>query len=181
MTPGRRWLDVLVTLVVLAALAVVAGVVWWWVWTPPTGVVVDQRWVLDAQGLAREFDATAWYVVIAAVAGLLGGLVVSWQARGGELLTLGALAVGSVLAGWLMHQVGHALGPPDPQTLAQGRADMTPLPGSLRVGGEGAGPAWAGPGASAFVAFPAGAVSAAAAVFLMTDRPRRRSRSGSLR
>jgi hypothetical protein len=166
----RRLSVALTAVVVLVVVGALAGIVWWWVWTPPTGVVLDERWVLDAQGLARDFDGTGWYVVIAVLAGLVGGLVVTWPSRGDEVTLLAAVAVGALLAGWVMYQVGHALGPADPQVLAKGRVDLTPLPGDLRVAGADRGADLLGPGASVFVAFPGGALSAAAAVFLMTER-----------
>jgi hypothetical protein len=181
MTLVHRLAAALTAVVVLVVVGALAGVVWWWVWTPPTGVVLDERWVLDAQGLARDFDGTAWYVVVASVAGLVGGLVVTWRTRSEEVTVLAAVVVGAVLAGWVMYQVGHALGPADPQVLAQGRADLTALPGDLRVAGADPDPSPVGRGASVFLAFPAGALSAAAAVFLMTERRGRASAVRPLR
>lgn len=175
LTGGRGFAEALAAVVVLVALGALAGVVWWWIWTPPSGVVIEERWVLDAQGLAQDFDGTAWYVVVAALSGLVGGVAVTWPTRGRELRVLAAVLVGSVVGGWVMYQVGHALGPADPQVLAQGREDLTPLPGELRVGGADTDPSPFGPGSSAFVAFPSGALSAAAAVFLMTERRGTRS------
>lgn len=167
-----------VMVLVLLAFAVagaLAGVVWVWVWTPPSGVVIDGRWVHDPVGLSQDFAGTGWYVVVAAVAGLLTALAVSWWSRH-ELVTLGATVLGAVLAGWVMFQVGHALGPEDPQVLAQGRVDLTALPGELEVAGAEDGPPLPRPGSSAFVAFPAGALAALAAVFLTTDRRGRHAR-----
>ena len=96
-----------VMVLVLLAFAVagaVAGVVWVWVWTPPSGVVLDGRWVHDPVGLSQDFAGTGWYVVVAAVAGLLTALAVScWSRR--ELVTLGATVLGAVLACWVMFNV----------------------------------------------------------------------------
>lgn len=153
----------------------VAGVVWVWVWEPPSGVVVDGRWVHDPAGLSEAFSGTGWYVVIAVVAGLLTALAVTWWSRR-EIVTLVATLVGATVAGWVMYQVGQALGPTDPQVLAQGRADLTPLPGSLEIAGTGPDPEPWSPGSSAFVAFPGGALAVLAAVFLTTDRRGRHSR-----
>jgi hypothetical protein len=38
---------VLAIVVVLGLVGVLAGVVWEWVWNPPTGVVFRDRWVLS--------------------------------------------------------------------------------------------------------------------------------------
>ena len=59
----------LVVLVAAAALGALAGVVWEWVWTPPSGVAFQGKFVLDENGLPGEFSGTGWYVVVAAAAG----------------------------------------------------------------------------------------------------------------
>lgn len=160
----------LVTVVAFAAVGAVAGGIWVWAWSPPSGVVLEDRWVLDSTGLAEDFSGTAWYVVIAMLAGLVTAVVVGWATRRHELAVLLGVAVGSVLAGWLMFHVGHALGPTDPQVLAQGKDDLTALPGDLTVAGVGGRPSLLRLDSSAFVAFPAGALVGLCALFLTTDR-----------
>lgn len=147
---------VLGVVVGLALWGTVAGVVWEWVWTPVHGVAVDHAWSPGtATGLQGEFDGTGWYVVVAVLAGLVGGLVAALVAPRPPLLTLLVVVAGSALAAWLMLAVGTALGPADPAPLAKRAADGTPLPSALTVSG-----------CSPFAAFPIGALIGLVVVFL---------------
>lgn len=154
----RQVLLVLLGFVVVGALA---GVVWEWVWTPPTGVALDKEFLLDGAGLRSDFSGTALYVLIASLAGLLLGVLVAVLSDRNELLTLVAVAVGSVLAAWLMFRVGTLLGPPDPGPLARSAEDYTPLVDQLQVSGR-----------SPFVAFPCGALVGLVVVFIGLNRRR---------
>lgn len=135
-------------LVVLGAalLGVACGVLWEWLWEPPMGTVMNGTLHLDGAGLRSAFAGTGSYVLIAVVAGLLLGAVVAVLPSRDEVVTLLALLVGSVLAGWLMMVVGHALGPPDPEPRAEQLQDLERLPSDLEAPG------------SAWVAFPSGAL-----------------------
>jgi hypothetical protein len=149
-----------IVVVVFAVVGVVAAVVWEWLWTPPVGVVIDHEWLLGLSGLRSEFSATGLYVVVASVAGLLVGALCGLFLDRAELVTLVAVVVGAVLAGWVMVQVGHVLGPPDPRELAETARNRTRLPSDLRIVGT-----------SPYVAFPAGATLGLAVVLLgMTKR-----------
>ena len=143
-------------LAVFAALGALAGVVWEWVWTPAIGIVYDHAWIaLNAIELQQQFSATGWYVVVAVVAGLVGGLLVTLLIGRKPLLTLAAVVVGSVLAAWLMGVVGAALGPADPDSLAKTATDGTRLPMALSV-----------TGLSPWASFPVGALVGVVVVFL---------------
>ena len=155
-TTRRLLVQPALVLVALALAGALAGVVWEWIWSPTIGVVVDHRWTAGtALGLQHEFSGTGWYVVVAAVAGLLAGVGVTLMADRVPLLTLAAVVVGSVLAAWLMLQVGTALGPPDPAAAARHAADGTRLPDQLSVSGR-----------SPFIAFPVGALLGLVFVFI---------------
>jgi uncharacterized membrane protein YeaQ/YmgE (transglycosylase-associated protein family) len=144
-----------IVVIVFAVVGALAGVVWEWLWTPPVGVVVDHQWLLGLAGLRAEFSATGLYVVVASVAGLLTGALCALFLDRAELVTLVAVLVGAVLAGWVMVQVGHALGPPDPRQLARTASNRTRLPSDLTIAGN-----------SPYVAFPAGASLGLAVVML---------------
>ena len=109
------------------------------------------------------------YVVVASVAGLLIGALCGVFLDRAELVTLVAVLVGAALAGWVMVQVGHALGPPDPRELAETARNGTRFPSDLRIVGK-----------SPYVAFPAGATLGLTVVLLgMTKRLARLSAPGA--
>ena len=98
--PWRFAIAVLSAYVVVGALA---GVVWEWVWTPPAQFVQQhQLYYVDYAALRRVFDGTGLYVLIAAIASALVALVVCVLTRRRELLTLGLVILGSVLAAVVM-------------------------------------------------------------------------------
>ena len=157
--PRPRWLVVALqaaaVVVLFAVVGVVAGVLWEKVWTPPTGVVYHHRWFPDENGVRGMFSGTGWYVVVAVAAGTLSGLAAGFLLARSELATLAAVVVGSLVGGWLMWQVGTALGPADPAKAAASLPDYHHLVGSLRTSGD-----------SYRIAFPTGALLGAGAVFL---------------
>ena len=133
-----------VAILLLALVGVVAGVVWEWLWTPPDGAVVDGSWVAQDEANLREvFSGTGWYVIVASVAGLVGGGLVALFLDRTPLLTLLGVVVGSALGGYLMFRAGVALAPDDP---TKGALDVS--------------------GGSPFIAMPAGALVALALVFI---------------
>ena len=152
---------VVVSVVLLVLAGAVAGVVWVWLWTPPSGVVVDHRWVQDETGLRGDFSATGSYVAIAAVTGLLMAVLLAVLFDRTEIATLIAVLAGSVLAGWVMYRVGLALSPADPRTLADSVKNGTRLPGRLAVDGG-----------SPFRAFPGGAMLGLVIVYFGLSRRR---------
>lgn len=118
-----------------ALVAAACGWVWQQVWDPPVGVVVEGRWFPSETALRSVFDGTGWWCVLAAGAGLLVGALSGWLARTAPLLTLVAVAAGSVLAAWVMYAVGTAGNPPDPVALAARTPDGTRLPLPLTLEG----------------------------------------------
>ncbi len=125
---------VVLTYVVVGALA---GVVWQWLWSPPTQVVQQhQLYYTDYASLRRVFSGTGLYALVAAVASAVLALAAGFLTRRRELLTLAAVVVGSLLAAYTMHAVGVALGPADPATIAKVAADGTRVSGQLEVHGK---------------------------------------------
>ncbi len=161
-----------------AASGALAGVVWERLWDAPEGLVVEGEWRLLPSGPDYAFSGTGWYVVVALVAGAVTALALGWFWPRHELVSLVAMAVGSMLAGWVMFKVGHALGPPDPQLLAAGKEDLTRLPSDLSLVGTSDEPRPFSFESSAFAAFPVGTMSAALYVFLaVSGRGNGRSRT----
>ena len=161
-TSRRVAIDVVAILVVFAVAGVACGFLWEHIWTAPTGVAYQHKWVLDGGGLPEDFSGTGLYALIAAAAGLVLGLVLTLVFDNDEVASLAAIIVGAVLAAYLMWVVGVALGPPDPHTIARTADDFDPIPADLSVHGK-----------SPWLAFPLGALVSAAAVFFLY--PRRRS------
>ena len=154
--------DVVVVLAGCAAAGALAGVVWEAWWTPPVGVVRDHEWYVDFFQSRDLFSATAIYVVVGVIGGLLVGLVSAFFVDRIELLTLATVAVGSLLAGWLMLRVGLALAPPDPRVVARTAAENARVPGTLELSGD-----WP------FGAFPAGAMLGVAVIYIGLTASRR--------
>ncbi|MFI2707368.1 hypothetical protein ACH5WX_07470, partial [Nocardioides sp. CER28] len=134
------WAGAIVVAFLLAG--VVGGLVWHSLVDIPRGVVVGHRWYPDPwdTGEQASFAATGWYVVAAAVAGVVIGLLAAWFSRAPEVVTLAAVVIGSLLAAWLMLVVGLHGAPADPQTAAAHAADGTRLTGTISR-----------PGAAAFI------------------------------
>lgn len=149
-----------------AALGLVGGVVWEALWRPPLAVVVDGRAVLAGTDAERAFDATAWFLLIGGVAGLLAGVVAGLLVRVRELLTLATLLPASILAGLLMAMVGSDLGPPDPARAAARAEDLARLPVALEVSGP-----------VSYLALPIGAVAGLLLVLVLAPVNRPGSRT----
>jgi hypothetical protein len=128
-------LQMALTVGIFAGAGALSGRLWYHLWTPPRGVVVDHEWFLDPAeaGLRGDFPGTGWYVVVALPAGLLLGAACAYAFDRSELATLVAVAGGAALAAWLMLRVGVQLGPPDPDMLARTAEDGTKLAGDLHV------------------------------------------------
>ncbi|VXB71570.1 hypothetical protein [Nocardioides sp. AX2bis] len=151
-----RPLVVLVGLVVAGALL---GVLWsQLVWTPPPGTVQGGQWFpLDERALSLQTRGTSSYVLVAAVGGLLLGVLAALVGTRRELLTLLAVVLGGAVAAYVMWQVGTWLGPADPVAVAADAPDGTSVPGALTVAG-----------ATPFLTLPAAALAGLAAVFFVS-------------
>lgn len=140
-------------------LGVVGGVVWFEWWTPTRGVVIQDTWILLPQDSGKDFAATGGYILGAVLLGSIGGVATAVFVRPATWALLVAV-LGATVAGLIMAALGHQLGPADPRPEAAGKADMTRLPGDLRV-----------VGLSPYLAFPTGSLTALAAIYLgVTDR-----------
>ncbi|NGN91467.1 hypothetical protein G5C66_01770 [Nocardioides sp. KC13] len=138
---------VLVQVAVIAVAFVVGGLVAGLaaatLWTPPTGMVLEDKWYrglvsIDPPTIAQNIDqgvfaATGWFSVCAIVLGLLVGIAAAVWLNRSELVTLAALAVGGTAGGGLMLLVTSLLSPEDPNGLAKGAADGTVLQDSFQL------------------------------------------------
>jgi hypothetical protein len=165
--PGREprspWvvaaLQALVIVVLFGAAGAGCGWLWYHLWDAPSGVVGDHQWFTNEAGLRDDFQGVAWYITIAAGAGLVLGIATAWLLDRAELVTLAAVVAGSVLAAYVMLRVGTHFSPGDPHELAKTAADGTKLKGELRID------SWPPRGAFTF-----GAVIGVAFVYLVSSR-----------
>lgn len=146
-----------------------AGVVWESLWHAPAGVAFENQWFLEPAGPDFSFSGTGWYVLVALVAGALTAFALGWFWPRHELVGIAAFLVGSMLAGWVMFQVGHALGPQDPQLLAAGKPDLTAIPSDLTLAGVEGQPRLFRLDSSAMAAYPIGAMLASIYVYLVAS------------
>ena len=151
---------VLWSLVVVASYAAVgaaAGWLWHALWKPTLGRVIQGGWYPDESGLRGDFSGTGLYVLVAAGAGVLLGVVVALLGGRRPMVTLVAVVVGSALAAWLMMVVGEGLSPAeDPHVAAKTAEEGDKLPSTLRV-----------TGASPLLVLPMGSLAAVALVYVM--------------
>jgi hypothetical protein len=156
-----------VILVLFAGVGLLAGWVWWKLWSPaPTGIVFEGNWYPQptTEGLTAEFAGTGWYVVVAVVAGLVLGLLAGLLLDRDEIVTLVAVAAGSALAAWLMLRWGTHFSPPDPDSIAKTAKDRTELRGQLDLAGR-----------SPLLAFPVGALAGLAIALFGISKPSRQT------
>ena len=144
-----------------------AGVLWERMWEPPVGLTYEDEWFLEPAGPDFSFAGVALFVLIAFTLGLVLA-VLSGLWAGHELVTVGTVLVAAAVAGVVMYAVGTALGPADPQLLAAGSADFTPLPSDLGLTAPDRGRTqWH---STAFVALPAGAMTGLVGMYLFGSR-----------
>lgn len=156
-------------LMAFAASGALAGAIWERLWDAPAGVAFDGRWFLEPAGPDYAFSGTGWYVVVALVAGAVTAFALAWWWPRHELVGFLAIVIGSMVAGWVMVEVGHALGPPDPRLLAAGEADLTAIPSDLTLAGADGPPRLLRFDSSAMLAFPIGAMIASICVYLVAS------------
>ena len=163
-TTRRLLLRVLAVLALFVAGGAAGGVLWERLWDAPIGVAFDGRWFLEPAGPDFSFEGIALFVLIAFPLGLvLAVLAGLW--RGHETVTVVAVLVSASIAAAVMYGVGTALGPPDPQALAAGRPDYTPLPGDLGLTAPDDGRVrWH---STALVVLPAGAMAGLVGSYLL--------------
>jgi hypothetical protein len=119
--------DVGVIIGALAALGVLAGVVWSLVVSTPTVTVDSMGLLTQGVELGRRVEADVWFALlglaVALPAGVVGSLRAVARGRPDPVVAVLALVGGSLLAALLCSVVGTLLGPSDPATVLQG-ADL---------------------------------------------------------
>lgn len=111
----RQTFAVLTSAVVLG---VVAGLVWWQVAEPSLWVVRDAGISLTEDAARGQFQVVAAFMVVGAIAALVWSTVAFALVRRSGWPLVVAVMAGSVLAAVIAWQVGAAVGPPAPETVA---------------------------------------------------------------
>lgn len=135
--------DVAVILGWFLAAALVGAVLWWQVTPLPVYTRTDGGGAMDAQQLAKQVSADGWFFVIAAIGGLVSGVVLTLWRRRDPIVTVGLIALGGILATWVMLVVGKALGPEDPGVAFAGVPVGGTVPTQLGLESKGLWAVWA--------------------------------------
>jgi hypothetical protein len=106
--------DAAVVIAIFLVLGLAGGVLWWLLVDPAAYTKTRDGGVMSEAALRRQFSADGVYAVIAAVTGLVTGLVLTWWRSRDPLLTSLLLVLGAALAAAVMALIGHLLGPGDP-------------------------------------------------------------------
>ncbi|MCW2785076.1 MAG: hypothetical protein JWP74_1593 [Marmoricola sp.] len=110
-------IDLSVVLAWFAVLAVVGAVVWWQVTPLAAFTRTKDNGTMDEAQLARQFGTDGWFVVVAAVGGLISGVALTIWRRRDPVWTVVLLVVGGALATLVMLELGLLLGPADPKNV----------------------------------------------------------------
>lgn len=120
-----------------AAAGLLGALVWWQVAPLPKVAKSGDSATLAPQELVRQVGIDGWFFVIAAVAGLVSGLVLlGWRHRD-PLLMVVLVVLGGALASWLMIHVGLALGPEREVVALRGRPDGAEVSMQLKLHAPG--------------------------------------------
>jgi hypothetical protein len=156
-----------VVVVVFLAAGAAAGVLWERLWDAPPGLSYQGEWFLEPAGPDVAFEGIALFMLIAFPLGVVLAVLAGVR-RGHELATVLTVLVAASLAGVVMYAVGSSLGPADPQALAAGQPDYTPIPGDLGLTApDGDRVPWH---STALVALPAGAMTGLVGMYLLGNR-----------
>lgn len=129
--PAAR--DALVIVGCYVLLGVVGGILWWLLVEPAVFTKVSDGGSMGEVELGRRFNGDGWYAVIAAVAGVLSGVVITrWRSRDFVLTTI-LLVVGGCVAAAVMAVTGNLLGPGDTDAALAAANEGAQVPIQLEV------------------------------------------------
>lgn len=104
-------IDVVVVAVWFAVAGAAGAVVWWQVTTLPKLTRSGENASQAPDQLVNQVGIDGWFFVVAAVGGLVSGIILLAWRRRDPLLMVVLVALGGGLASWVMVRAGLALGP----------------------------------------------------------------------
>jgi hypothetical protein len=134
--------DAAVVLAWFVVAAVIAAVLWWQL----TPLAEYTRTATNAEmgedQLGKQVNADGWYFVIAAAGGLVSGVALLLLRRRDPVAMVALVALGSLLAAWLMLRLGVWLGPAAPKDVLPHVPVGHKVPLQLRTSASGVHYAW---------------------------------------
>ena len=123
-------------------LGIVGALVWWQVTPLAEYTRTATNAEMGEEQLAVQVSADGWYFVIAAVGGLVSGVVLlAWRRRDPVAMVL-LVTLGALLAAWVMLEVGLWLGPDDPRSALRHVAVGAKVPLQLKPHAHGVVTVW---------------------------------------
>jgi hypothetical protein len=140
--------DALVVTVWFTVAGILGAVAWWQLSDLPQVTKSGNAATLSPEELTTQVSADGWYFVIAAVGGLLSGVVLLAWRRRDPLLMVVLVVLGAGLAAWLMLRIGLALGPEKELAALKNARDGTQVSEQLKLRATGV--VWIWPLAASF-------------------------------
>ena len=148
---SRRRPAVVVDVVVVVGWFLLAGLLggllWWQLTDLPEVTRFEGRAVLQPTELTKEVGIDGWFFVIALVAGLVSGVVLSAWRRRDPVATVLLVTGGAVLAAYAMLAVGLVVGPDEQTAVLRAAADGETAP--MQLAPHAPGVVWVWPAAAA--------------------------------
>jgi hypothetical protein len=129
--------DVAVVVAWFVGLGILAAVLWWQLTPLAEYTRTATNAEMGEEELGRQVAADGWYVVIAAVGGLLSGVGLMSLRRRDPLAMVVLVTLGSLLCAWVMLRVGLWLGPADPKSALPHAAVGAKVPLQLKPHASG--------------------------------------------
>ena len=104
-------IDAGIVAVWFAVAGALGALVWWQVTTLPTLTRAGDSASQGSDQLVNQVGIDGWFFVVAAVGGLLSGIILLAWRRRDPLLMVVLVALGGALASWVMVRAGLELGP----------------------------------------------------------------------
>jgi len=114
-------------------LGLIGGLLWWLLVDPATFTKVSDGGSMDELDLGKRFNGDGWYAVVAAVTGLVSGVLITWWRTRDFMLTTVLLVAGAGVAAAVMAMTGHLLGPGDTTAALAVAREGVKVPAPLEV------------------------------------------------